>query len=92
MRTAAPPRGLTAEHLAFNLPQGEACSAVHERSELLSANIEESSLAHQLEVTLLPFADLDRCRIFARNGEAQTHRAFFAFGFLERNLLAHKPG
>jgi len=29
MRTAAPPRGPTAEHLAFNLPQGEACSAVH---------------------------------------------------------------
>jgi len=25
---AASPGGLTAEHLAFNLPQGEACSAV----------------------------------------------------------------
>jgi hypothetical protein len=26
---AAPPRGLTAEHRAFHLPQGDACSAVH---------------------------------------------------------------
>jgi hypothetical protein len=36
---AAPPRGLTAEHLAFNLPQGETCSAVHygKLSELLLA-------------------------------------------------------
>jgi len=25
---AAPPGGLTAEHLALNLPQGDACSAV----------------------------------------------------------------
>ena len=82
MRTAAPPRGLTAEHLAFNLPR-----AKRARLFMIARNgspriSRRGSLAHQFEMLATSVRRCGPPPDFARNGKAQMRRAFFAFGLL----------